>query len=114
MIDIDTRVLSGGVVRVSVAGEIDLNTLPTLDGALASAVGRQGVTGVEVNLGGVTFCDSAGFASLDRAYGVARKRSLAFRVIDVQPRIRRMLAILGLLEGLTGEKTIDEGGRPDL
>jgi len=107
MIDIDSRVLSGGVVLVSIAGEIDLNTLPKLDGALASAVGRQGVTGVEVNFAGVTFCDSAGFAALDRAYAVATKRSLAFRLTEVRPSIRRMLGILGLLEGLTGEKDRD-------
>jgi anti-anti-sigma factor len=104
MIDIDTRMLTGGVLRVSVAGEIDLNALPKLDGALASAVGREDITGVEVSFAGVSFCDSAGFASLDRAYGVARERSLTFRLIEAQPCVRRLLALLGLLEGLTGEK----------
>src|SRR3954447_24710847 len=103
MIDIDTRVLSGGVIRVSLAGEIDLSTLPQLDGALTSVVGRDGVTAVEVDFAGVTFCDSAGFAALDRAYAVAARRSLSFRLTEVRPAIRRMLAILGLLEPLTGE-----------
>jgi anti-anti-sigma factor len=104
MIDVNTRVLSGTVMRVSVAGEIDMATVQQLDAALAAAIGRKGATAVEVDFAGVTFCDSTGIAALDQAYAAATERSLPFRLIDVQPGVSRVLAIVGMLEILTGDQ----------
>ena len=102
MIDINTRVLPGAVMRVSVAGEIDLATMAELETGLAAAVGRKGAVRVEVDFAGVTFCDSTGIAALDQAYTAAAERSLSFRLINVQPAVARVLSIVGLLEALTG------------
>lgn len=100
--EINTRVLTGAVMRVAVTGEIDLATVEQLETALAAAVAREGATGVEVDVAGVTFCDSTGIAALDQAYAVAAQRSLPFCLINVQPPVARVLAIVGLLEVLTG------------
>jgi anti-sigma B factor antagonist len=102
MIDINTRVLPGAAIRVSVAGEIDLATMAELETALTAAVGREGAARVEVDFAGVTFCDSTGIAALDQAYAAAAERSLPFRLINVQPTVARVLSIVGLLEILTG------------
>jgi anti-anti-sigma factor len=102
MIDIDTRVLSGALMRVSVTGEVDLATAAQLGTALTAAVERGGATGLEVDFAGVTFCDSTGIAALDQAYAHAAERSLPFRLINVQPAVARVLSLVGLLDALTG------------
>jgi anti-sigma B factor antagonist len=102
MIDVSTCLLSGAVIRVSVVGEIDMATVDRVDVALTTAVERDGVTGVEVDFAGVTFCDSSGIAALDRAYGMAGKRSVPFRLINIEPDVARVLSIAGMLEVLTG------------
>jgi anti-anti-sigma factor len=104
MLDIHTRVLSGAVMRVAVAGEIDLATAQQLEAALIAAVERVGATGIEVDFAGVTFCDSVGIATLDQAYAVEAQNSLPLRLINVQPAVTRVLDIVGLLEVLTGAR----------
>jgi anti-sigma B factor antagonist len=103
MFDVRTRVLPDAVIRVSVAGAIDMATAPVLDAALTAAVTRQGAARIEVDFAGVTFCDSIGIAALDRAYATASQRSVPFRLVDVAPAIARVLAIVGLLDALTGD-----------
>jgi anti-anti-sigma factor len=102
VIDVNTCALPGAVIRVSVAGEIDMGTAARLDAALAAAVASEDATGVQVDFSGVTFCDSTGVALLERAYAAAARRSLPFGLIDVQPAVARVLAIVGVLEALTG------------
>ena len=103
MISINTRVLPDAVVRVSVAGEVDMATTPMVDDALTAAIGRPGAKGVEVDFALVPFCDSTGIAALDHALAAATARNLPFRVTNVQPGVARVLAIVGLLEDLTGD-----------
>jgi anti-anti-sigma factor len=57
--------------------------------------------GVQVDFSGVTFCDSTGIASLERAYAAATQRSAPFRLVNVQPAVARVLAIVGILQALT-------------
>jgi anti-anti-sigma factor len=103
MIAVHSCALPGAVIRVSVAGEIDMATVNQLDVALTTAIGRDDATGVEIDFAGVTFCDSSGIAALDRAYGMATQRSLPLRLINIQPDVAQVLAIVGMLEVLTGE-----------
>ena len=102
MIDIGTDVLPGGVIAVSVAGEIDMATATALQAALAAAVSRDGAAAIQVDFSGVTFCDSTGLAVLEGAYAAAAGRSVTLRLVGVQPAVARVLAIVGLLEALTG------------
>jgi anti-anti-sigma factor len=106
MIDIKTNVLPGSVIRVSVVGEVDMATAQQLDAALTAAVERDGAAAVEVDFAGVTFCDSIGVAGLDRAYAAAAQFSRPFRLINVQPGVGRVLAIVGLLDALTEDRQL--------
>jgi anti-anti-sigma factor len=97
------------VIRVIVAGEIDIATVGLLDTALTAAIARGGTTAVEVDFAGVTFCDSAGIAALDTAAGTAAQGAILFRLIDVQFSVARVLQIVGLLEVLTAHRDVQPG-----
>ncbi len=89
------RRLAGGAVRVAVAGELDLGTLPDLRAHLLDLVGA-GCDRVEVDLGDVSFCDSSG---LGLFVGVHRRlRSVGGRldIVGAQPQVRRLFEISGL------------------
>lgn len=92
---------SGGVIRVHVVGEIDMETVDDVKSALFAALAADGASNVVVDFADVTFCDSAGIAALDRAYGEASQRGIDFRVTNVQPGVRRVLEITGMLDSLT-------------
>ncbi|GHE90984.1 hypothetical protein GCM10017786_24120 [Amycolatopsis deserti] len=62
-VDIRTAVLDDEVVRVHVAGEVDLLTVPSLAEALAAA-GRLRPRRIEVDLSAVDFLSVSGAAEL--------------------------------------------------
>jgi anti-anti-sigma factor len=98
---VEVGVLTGRVIQLTVTGEIDLATVGELAGAMDTAVQRDDVTGLIVNFAGVTFCDSTGIAALDHACAAAARRAIPFRLVNVQPGVRRMLELVGLFEALT-------------
>ena len=80
-------------------------TVDDLIRALRGAVLDEQATEVVVDFAGVTFCDSSGLAALDSAYGEGLRRDTAFRLINVQPQVRRLLEIVGMLDNLVGAYT---------
>jgi anti-anti-sigma factor len=97
-VDTRSQSLSGGIVRITVAGEIDMATVDQLSRELRGAFLHDGTTEVVIDFADVTFCDSSGFAALDRAYAESVRRDTAFRLINVQPQVRRLLEILDMLD----------------
>ena len=91
-----------GRVEIVVAGELDMATAPHLEKAVSAAVADEGTRAVLVDLAGVPFCDSSGIAVLDRGYGAASDLDIRFRVAHVQPMVRQVLEIVGLMRTLTG------------
>ena len=100
--NISTQPISGGVIRLCVAGEIDMANVGRLDAALADVVTHSDVVKVVIDFAAVTFCDSSGVAALDRGYAAAGERDVGFQLINLRPDVRRVLEITGVLEGLTG------------
>jgi anti-sigma B factor antagonist len=100
-VDISSRPIADGLVLIAVAGEIDMATVDDLSEAMHSAVLQEGTTDVVLDFANVTFCDSSGFAALDAAYAEGSRRGTALRLINVQPQIRRLLEIVGMLDTLT-------------
>jgi anti-sigma B factor antagonist len=92
---------SGGAIRLTVAGEIDIATVADLISALNSAVITEGATMIVADFGDVTFCDSSGMAALDNAYHEAQLRGLGFQLVNVQRGLRRLLELTGILDHLT-------------
>ncbi|MFB7787023.1 STAS domain-containing protein [Streptomyces vinaceus] len=88
---------TGGALVV-LAGEIDQDCASELWGALASALGAY-PRGLVLDLGEVTFCDCACLNVLLRARLEAgadpARRAARFRVVDISPRVARLLELTG-------------------
>lgn len=91
----DLNMLPGGYVAVALSGEIDLATAPVLRDVLIQATSLA-VTGVIVDLDGVTFVDAAGLGVLVGADKRAGHLPGGLRLVAVSARVRRLLALLGL------------------
>jgi anti-sigma B factor antagonist len=81
---------------VSVAGEIDIATVPQLRPALEAAVSSGGP--VTVDLSGVTFMDSTGLGVLIQALKHSQVAGGAFHLVVTQPNVKKVLEITGLTE----------------
>jgi anti-anti-sigma factor len=97
------------ITVVELSGEVDIETAPRVRSALETAI-RTGLP-VVVDLGGVTFMDSAGFAVLVSTNLQARRVGTSMLLRAVSERIRDLLAMLGLDTVLTIESGPPAGGK---
>jgi anti-sigma B factor antagonist len=81
-------------VCVAVAGEVDIDTAPRLRLALAAAL--QEASQVVVDLGAVTFLDSAGLSTLIATHQRAEATGVSLRLQRVPPMVLRLLALTGM------------------
>lgn len=84
-----------GEVSLSVSGEIDMATADSLYDQ-ASALVSTGTRLLELDLSGVTFCDSLGVAALVRIYRYTDGLGCQFRVTNPQEHVAHILQISGL------------------
>lgn len=98
---VESRKDADGVVRLAVAGEIDMVSVGDLRAVFPGVLADRGVTGIEVDFAEVSFCDSAGIRTLDEAYAMAAQRGVWFRLVNLRPSVRRVFEIVGVLEALT-------------
>ena len=95
------HVQGDGVMVVEIDGEVDIDTAPRLRSALEGAI-RTGLP-IVIDLGGMTFMDSAGFGVLVSTHLQARRVGTSMLLRAVSGRIRDLLGILGLDTVLTIE-----------
>jgi anti-sigma B factor antagonist len=82
---------------LELAGEIDLSTAPELyDAGLARI--DAGTTGLVLDLGGVTFCDSAGLSAFVRLKKRATEAGGTVVLARPVPIVRSVLDLTGLAE----------------
>jgi anti-sigma B factor antagonist len=91
----------GGVLRMAVAGEVDLCT-----GEVLSAEVRKVITGglvreLIIDLGLVTFLDPAGISVLVNGNRLAAERGVAYLVTNPHGVVRKALQLTGVLSTLT-------------
>ncbi|GIF08550.1 STAS domain-containing protein [Actinoplanes siamensis] len=104
MIIISNRDADSGT-RLNMAGELDIATADEFLTRLRSSMAdMQAPDSLLVDFTEVTFCDSSGIAALDELYADAAARGLSFRLANLQPGVRRVLQIIGLLEALTSSQ----------
>ncbi len=92
------------VVVLSASGDVDLHTAGQLRDAVVNAVGggddgdapRQ----VDVDLSGVPFLNSSGLGALLAGVKEANRLGIVFRVLNLQPPVRRVVEMMGLTEVL--------------
>jgi stage II sporulation protein AA (anti-sigma F factor antagonist) len=90
----------GGVIEVTVGGEIDPETSDMLFGALIAALSVDDVRHVAVDLAHVTFLDASGIGVLLAAQNRALAAGKMLRVCAVAALPLRVLEITGVLDRL--------------
>lgn len=90
-------------IRLAVAGEVDVISAGQFREYLSGALELRPASLV-VDLGDVTFLDSAGLSALVYAHNRARDEGTAFAVVHPRPQVRRLLDVTGLLTVFTEEE----------
>lgn len=95
--ELEQRIV-GQVAVVKVTGDITLNKGgDVLLKDKVQSVIQQGYTSVLIDLGGVSYVDSAGLGELVQAYATAKNRGGALKLLNVTSRLRDLLVITKLL-----------------
>lgn len=82
------------VVRVAVAGELDLAGAPALAEALSAA--QASAAAVVLDLRGLTFCDTAGLHVVLAADEHARQHAARLVLIPASPAVHRVFELTGM------------------
>ncbi|WP_030440472.1 STAS domain-containing protein [Actinoplanes subtropicus] len=91
----------GGVVRLTLSGELDLATADRLQQHVQRAL-AQPARKLVLDLAGVAFCDSTGLGALLHARNTAVEHGTGFQVTRPRGLTQRVLEVSGLLDILTG------------
>ena len=100
--------VAGSSASVRAVGEIDSTTAPLLNQHLGVVLDTD-VRELTVDLGGVTFLDSAGLCVLATAHRRAVRQDVHMRVLASSRAVIRPLQITGLWALLRAEQVSDAG-----
>ncbi len=100
MTELSVEVTSGDPAVVTVVGEIDLLTAPSLAAPLRALIDGRRTLRIDVDLGQVPFIDSTGIQVLAAARSDAKAAGIIFRVRAASDAVKRVLGLTGLLESL--------------
>ncbi|WUL62711.1 STAS domain-containing protein [Streptomyces sp. NBC_00344] len=89
-----------GVARVTLIGELDLDTAPLVRETVASCLAKQ-PTSLCLDLADVSFCDCAGLGALLRARTAILLSDVSLVVEGIGPPLARLLALIGAGDILT-------------
>jgi len=97
-------------IEVSVRGELDLVSAPSLGEALDKALAK-GPRSIVVRLADVSFMDSSGLRVLVRCSNDVHAAGGSFQILGMSAAVRRVLEVTGLIEQLSASRTGDEVGQ---
>lgn len=112
-----------GVASIALRGELEMATLPDLEGHLAPFE-SNGVSAIMLDLGELTFMDSTGLHALVRARERARTHGQQLILVGARPSARRLFEltcteyllddqdVVGVIEQFTGSRTSLMGKTP--
>jgi anti-sigma B factor antagonist len=89
--------------RLTIAGEVDLGTRESLISTAINALERTAST-LELDLAGVTFCDSSGVSGFLAIHRIAANDGKRMIVTNPRGQLERTLTVAGLLTMLTGQE----------
>jgi len=107
LVSVDVSV-SGPVARISAAGEIDSTSAPVLRQHVESLLDGD-VQELIIDLGEVTFLDSAGLCVLAAAHRRSVRQGVALRVLASSRAVIRPMQITGLWDLLRAERLSQQG-----
>jgi anti-sigma B factor antagonist len=85
----------GDVTVLLIAGDVDLATTPIVSNRIESLF-RAPIESFALDLGAVTFLDSAGIAALLRAQSLAVEHDVPFSFTSMSVEVRRIIKSAGL------------------
>jgi anti-sigma B factor antagonist len=90
--------IAGNVAIITVKGDITLNKGGDvlLKDKVQSLI-QQGQKNIVVDLGGVSYVDSAGLGQLVQAYATTKNKGGALKLLNVTKRLRDLLVVTKLL-----------------
>ncbi|MET9591882.1 STAS domain-containing protein [Streptomyces sp. NPDC006516] len=100
----NVMVLSG-VARVTLVGELDLDTAPQVREAVTAGLAEQPVS-LCLDLTGVSFCDCAGLSALLRARAAVLRAGVDLVVEGVGSQLARLLSLIGADHVFTGGNAV--------
>jgi anti-anti-sigma factor len=92
----------GGVVRLALAGEFDLNAAGELTESITRAIDRRPAAGILIDLAATTLIDSLTVQTLVNAQQAAVERQATLTVVNTHGMVERVLKVTGVYETLTG------------
>jgi anti-anti-sigma factor len=108
---VNVNVMTDGSTVVSVRGELDHGTAPALREAILSVASQRRPSVLRVDLGLVTFLDSAAIGALVSAHREVSAEGVRLVVHRASPFVHRQLRVAGVHE-LLGAPAVDETGAP--
>ncbi|GAB3159982.1 STAS domain-containing protein [Micromonospora sonneratiae] len=97
----------GDMVVVSVRGELDMSTVPTLQDQITELFDK-GHHRLVFDLADLSFCDSTGLSVFVRAKNGCDEAGGLLRLAAPQRGVMRILEVSGLVEVLNTYPTVDE------
>jgi anti-sigma B factor antagonist len=93
---------NGDSVRLAVTGEIDLGNRESFISAAIAALAESSSV-LEIDLSGVTFCDSSGLSGFLAIHRIAENERKRMTLTSPHGQLQRTLEVAGLLDRLTGQ-----------
>jgi anti-sigma B factor antagonist len=87
----------GNVAIIKVIGDITFNSGNTLLKDKVLSLLQQGQKNLLIDLGGVSYVDSAGLGELVQAYATTKNRGGALKLLNITTRLRDLLVMTKLL-----------------
>lgn len=98
-LSIETRALSQRELLLALTGELDYASAQHLRTTITAALQGE-VDTIVISLAGVTFVDSTGIGTLVVARRICTDMRVVLRVVDANPFITRLFAVVGVSDAL--------------
>ena len=102
LLGITAQCESGAIVRLQVAGEVDMSSAGQLVSAARAAITAAQVQAVLIDMAGTGFLDAAGITALLVVRRAAAEHGISLRVVNSHGIVRRVLSIVDVLPLLEG------------
>ncbi|MFB8272992.1 STAS domain-containing protein [Streptomyces sp. NPDC055955] len=102
-IHVDVHATGPGTCRVTVAGDLDVISAPTVRDTLREAISRH-PGGVEVHCAQISFCDCSGLSALIAAARAAKADGVELRLHAVPHVLARLLRLTHVGSAFTIER----------
>lgn len=100
---VDRHPVNDGVLRLAVAGEVDLGTSEILEDEIRDVITNGRTAELFVDLDQVTFLDSTGVHVLVAGQALAAERGVAYHVTNPRGIVHKTADITGVLAALTDQ-----------